>query len=111
MVSPTVLPQFRLRSALCYRMEKEREMAYDELSNRFTGVRKTREQHLQPIEGQQHFALKDEAVERLIDEAGRSKVFQRAEDLGWSVDSPPPRWVWIGIAQEIIAGRSERKAR
>jgi hypothetical protein len=41
-------------------------------------------------------------VEALIDEAGRSAVFARARDLGWTNGMLPPLWVWNQIAVEII---------
>ena len=53
-------------------------------------------------------AITAEALERLIDEAGRQRVFARAEALGWGAGSLPPMWVWASIAREIIAARQTR---
>lgn len=46
----------------------------------------------------------DADLEKLIDEAGRDDVFNRARSLGW-VDEIPPKWVWRCIAHEIISGK------
>lgn len=40
-------------------------------------------------------------LERLIDQAGRDKVFARALSYGWT--GPLPTWAWNTIANEIIA--------
>lgn len=46
----------------------------------------------------------DTELEALIDEAGRDRVFDRAESYGWAPGSAPPKWVWWQIAQEVKAG-------
>lgn len=53
-------------------------------------------------------------VERMIDQAGRDKVFFRARSLGWVDGSIPPLWVWAGICRELeheasFAEPNERK--
>ncbi|MHA6684516.1 hypothetical protein [Mesorhizobium sp. A556] len=52
-------------------------------------------------------------VESMIDQAGRDKVFARAETLGWN-GGTPPLWVWAGICRELeqeasFAEPNERK--
>lgn len=43
----------------------------------------------------------DEELEKEIDDAGREAVFARARANGWSVDNPPPKWVWQGLCHEV----------
>ncbi len=85
-------------------------MAYDELSNRFTGFRgRSRNDYSQSEGGPKRFSLTDENVEKIIDEAGRARVFQRARELGWT-DDTPPRWVWVQISHELLqADRNQRR--
>lgn len=45
----------------------------------------------------------DEALEKLIDEAGRDRVFSEARMRGWSAFNSPPSWAWRQIAYEILA--------
>lgn len=47
----------------------------------------------------------DEELERLIDDAGRTAVFERARLLGWSQECPPPAWVWREIAADVKDGK------
>lgn len=49
----------------------------------------------------------DRELEKLIDQAGRGRVFARAHALGWS-GSVPPKYVWEEIAAEILQERSRR---
>ena len=44
----------------------------------------------------------ERTCERLIDKAGRQKVFDRARALGWSASNNPPVYVWAQIAHDII---------
>lgn len=44
----------------------------------------------------------DAQLEQFIDAAGREAVFDRARSLGWTVDNPPPKWVWGQIAEEVM---------
>lgn len=48
--------------------------------------------------------LTPEHVERLIDEAGREAVFDRARALGWT-QTAPPLWAWQQIALEVKAAK------
>lgn len=45
--------------------------------------------------------LTRDSVERMIDKAGRNRVFARARELGWSPPFAPPLWVWAAICDEI----------
>lgn len=45
----------------------------------------------------------DEALEAMIDRAGREAVFQRAREYGWH--GAPPKWVWRQIADDVKNNR------
>lgn len=43
----------------------------------------------------------DEALEAAIDGVGRERVFALAEACGWSINNPPPTWVWQALVYEL----------
>lgn len=45
--------------------------------------------------------LTPEAVERMINEAGRDRVFAKARELGWTTGGAP-LWVWANICSDIM---------
>lgn len=51
------------------------------------------------------------AIDAIIERAGRREVFARARENGWSIDNPPPKWVWNVIAHEILYQRSQEQQR
>lgn len=87
-------------------------MAYEELSTRRTPRLAThRNQFGQSGQGPANFHLTDENVEKIIDEAGRNRVFERAHELGWLPEETPPKWVWVQIAYELIQHQKNLDAR
>jgi hypothetical protein len=52
----------------------------------------------------------NEELERLIDRAGRDRVFEIANRLGWGPYSAPPIYVWRQIAEGLIADPQWRPA-
>lgn len=54
----------------------------------------------------------DEELEKLIDEAGRDKVFARARTLGWRYGDMIEKWMWRQICYEMMSDqpRSEPEA-
>jgi hypothetical protein len=52
--------------------------------------------------------LTPDIVERMIEAAGRDRVFAEAERLGWLIPDTPPLWVWAQIAAQICASDSAR---
>jgi len=52
----------------------------------------------------------DESIERLIDRAGRERVFAIAREQGWTAFSAPPAYVWRQIAEGLIADPQWRPA-
>jgi hypothetical protein len=45
--------------------------------------------------------LTEADVDAMIARTGSKLVFQRASELGWSTDNPPPIWVWPQICYEV----------
>lgn len=43
-----------------------------------------------------------EELEKLIDKAGRDRVFATARYNGWSFYNLPPEWVWKSICYELL---------
>ena len=43
----------------------------------------------------------DDDLESALDEVGRDKAFARARAAGWSTYSPPPKWVWWQIVDQM----------
>lgn len=50
----------------------------------------------------------DQALENLIDEAGRDHVFDRVREAGWTPADSIPKWVWQEAAWGIIKDRQDK---
>lgn len=50
----------------------------------------------------QNKAITPAYVEQLILSVGRTRVFARAKENGWSPEQSPPLWVWYQICCELI---------
>jgi hypothetical protein len=47
------------------------------------------------------FGRGNATLETAIDEVGRERVFNRAQELGWGRQDAPPEWTWWGIVNEF----------
>ena len=53
--------------------------------------------------------MPNEALERMIDRAGRQDVFDMVRSAGWRTGAHVPVWVWQEACQEVMKQKDDKE--